>query len=165
MQKTAIKVNTIDTLTWPERCPHCGQSLKEGDIIGFEMKIKKGLKALFTAGFGSKNLNMRLCGACAKKILNFRRIEGVGGVVMFAAILGPVLLKKFSKIEAMGYIYVIGIIFWLAVILMSIAEVGMKKGMGVECRLFALNKWTLKFRNDLFYNEFLSLNSRHVERG
>jgi hypothetical protein len=161
MQKTAIKVNTIDTLSWPERCPNCGQDLKEGDVMRFELKIKKGLKAFVAAGFGSKNLPVKICGPCAKKVSNFRTIEGIGGIVMFVAIIGPVIFKK---IQSMDYIYVIGSAFWLGVILMSIAEVGMKKAIGMECRLLSMNKWSLKFRDDLFCNEFLSLNARHVER-
>ena len=51
MQRTPIKVNTIDTLNWPERCPHCGQDLKEGNVMVFELKIRKGLKAMLAAGF------------------------------------------------------------------------------------------------------------------
>ena len=54
MEKTATKVNTIDTLNWPERCPQCGQSLKEGNVMRFELKIKKGLKGLFATGFRAK---------------------------------------------------------------------------------------------------------------
>jgi hypothetical protein len=164
MQKTAVKVNTIDALSWPERCPHCGQDLKEGGSMTFELKIRKGLKALLAAGFRSKNLSVRLCGVCAKKVSNFRTVEGIGGLVMFVAIVGPLLFKRFLKGQTMDYIYIIGSAFWLGVILMSIAEVGMKKTIGVECRLLSMNKWALKFRNDLFSNEFLSLNARYVER-
>jgi hypothetical protein len=164
MLKTAIKVNTIDALNWPERCPHCGQDLKEGNVMTFALKIRKGLKALFAAGFGSKNISVKLCGICAKKVSNFRTIEGIGGIIMFIAIIGPFIFKRFIKTGSMEYIYIVGSAFWLGVILMSIAEVGMKKTIGVECRLLSMNKWSLKFRNDLFYNEFLSLNARHVER-
>lgn len=163
MQKTAIKVNTIDTLSWPERCPHCGQDLKEGDVIVFELKIRKGLKAMLAAGFGSKNLPVRLCGACAKKVSNFRTIEAIGGVIIFIAI-APFIFKRFIKIEATEYMYIFGSALWLAVVLMAIAEVGMKKAIGMECRLLSMNKWALKFRNDLFSNEFLSRNARYVER-
>jgi hypothetical protein len=83
---------------------------------------------------------------------------------MFVAIIGPLLLKRIVKIESMEYIYIIGSAFWLGIILMAIAEMGMKKRLGTECRLLKMNKWTLKFSNDLFYNEFLSLNARYVER-
>jgi hypothetical protein len=164
MQKTAIKVNTIEALSWPERCPHCGQGLKEGDVMTFELKIRKGLRAFMAAGFGSKNIPVKLCGICAKKVSNFRSIEAIGGIVMFVAIIGPLLLKRIFKIESMEYIYIIGSAFWLGIILMAIAEVGMKKTLGTECRLLKMNKWTLKFSNDLFYNEFLSLNTKYVER-
>ena len=51
---------------------------------------------------------------------------------MFAAITGPVIFKK---VQSMEYIYFIGSAFWLGVILMAIAEVGVKKAIGVECRL------------------------------
>jgi hypothetical protein len=164
MQKTAIKVNTIDALNWPERCPHCGQDFKEGNSVGFELKIRKGLKAMLSVGFRSKNLPVRLCSACAKKVSNFRTIEAIGGIVMFIAIIGPLLLKRFFTIQSREYIYIIGSAFWFAVIFMSIAEVGMKKTIGMECRLLSMDKWSLKFRNDLFLNEFLSINSRYVER-
>jgi hypothetical protein len=163
MQKTAIKVNTIDTLIWPERCPHCGQDLRESDSMIFELKIRKGLKAMLAAGFGSKNLPVRLCGACAKKVSNFRTLEAIGGIIIFLAIV-PFIFKRFIKIEATEYMYIFGSALWLAVVLMAIAEVGMKKGIGVECRLLSMNKWALKFRNDLFSNEFLSRNARYVER-
>ena len=163
MQRTAIKVNTIDTLSWPERCPHCGQDLKEGNVMVFELKIRKGLKAMLAAGFGSKNLPVRLCGACAKKVSNFRTIEAIGGIIIFIAI-APFIFKRFIKIESMEYTYIFGSAVWLAIVLMAIAEVGMKKGIGVECRLLSINKWALKFRNDLFSNEFLSRNARYVDR-
>jgi hypothetical protein len=163
MEKTAIKVSTIDVLSWPERCPHCGQDLIEGDVTVFELKIKKGFKAMLAAGFGSKNLPVRLCGACAKKVSNFRTLEAIGGIIIFAAI-APFIFKRFFKIESIEYMYIFGSALWLAVALMAIAEVGMKKGIGAECRLLSMNKWSLKFRNDLFCNEFLSLNARHVER-
>ena len=163
MQKTAVKVNTIDTLSWPERCPHCGQDLKEGNVMVFELKIRKGLKAMLAAGFGSKNIPVRLCGACAKKVSNFRTIEAIGGIIIFIAI-APFIFKRFIKIEATEYMYIFGSALWLAVVLMAVAEVGMKKIIGVECRLLSMNKWSLKFHNDLFHNEFLSLNSKYVER-
>ncbi len=163
MPKTSIKVNKIDALNWPKRCPHCGQDLKEGDVMGFELKIRKGLKGLLTATFGPKTIPVKLCGSCAKRIAKFRVIEGIGGLVMFVAILGPILLKKL-KIQSVEPIYIIGTVFWLGVVLMAIAEVGMKKGIGMECRLFSTNKWAFKFRNDLFANEFASLNSRYIER-
>ena len=160
MQKT-VKVSTIDALIWPERCPHCGQDLREGDVVGFELKIRKGLKALIRAGFGSKNLPIRLCGTCAKKISNMRTIEGIGAMAMAAAIIGFVILQK---VKSTAYIPIIGAVVWLGIILMGIAEVGIKKGAGMECRLLSMNKWSLKFRNDLFSNEFVSLNARYVER-
>jgi hypothetical protein len=163
MQKTAITVNTIEALSWPERCPHCGRDFKEGDITGFELKIKKGLKGMLTAGFGSKNIPVRLCGACAKKVSNFRTLEAAGGIIIFIAI-APFIFKRFIKIESMEYMYFFGSAVWLAIILMAIAEVGMKKAIGVECRLLSTNKWSLKFRNGLYNNEFLSLNARYVER-
>ena len=119
MQKKDIKVNTVDTLIWPQRCPHCGQDLKEGDTMGFELKIRRGMKGLFTAGFGPKSLVVKLCGPCAKKISNYRVIEGVGGLVMFVAILGPLLLKRFMKVQSAEYIYVIGTAFWIGVIFIS----------------------------------------------
>jgi len=163
MQRTAIKVNTIDTLSWPERCPHCGQDLKEGNVMVFELKIRKGLKAMLAAGFGSKNIPVRLCGACAKKVSNFRTIEAIGGIIIFIAI-APFIFKRFIKIEATEYMYIFGSALWLAVVLMAVAEVGMKKAIGMECRLLSINKWALKFRNDLFSNEFLSRNARYVDR-
>jgi hypothetical protein len=163
MQKTAIKVNTIDTLSWPERCPHCGQDLRESDATVFELKIRKGLKAMLAAGFGSKNLPVRLCGICAKKVTNFRTLEATGGIIIFLAI-APFIFKRFIKIESMEYMYIFGSALWLAVVLMAIAEVGMKKAIGVECRLLSMNKWSLKFNNDLFSNEFSSRNARYVER-
>jgi hypothetical protein len=163
MQKTAIRVSTIEELNWPERCPHCGQDLREGDSMIFELKIRKGLKAMLAAGFGSKNLPVRLCGVCAKKVSNFRTLEAIGGIIIFLAI-APFIFKRFIKIEAVEYMYIFGSALWLAVVLMAIAEVGMKKGIGVECRLLSMNKWALKFRNDLFSNEFLSSNVRYVER-
>jgi len=161
MQKTAIKVNTIDALSWPERCPYCGHDLKEGDVMGFELKIKKGLKDLLMTGFRSENLPMRLCGVCAKKVSNFRTTESIGGVAILVGIIGSVIFKKMQSTE---YIYIVGSAFWLGIILMAIAEVGLKKAIGVECRLLSKNKWALKFRNDFFNTEFLSLNSRYVER-
>jgi len=161
MQKRAIRVNTLDALNWPARCPYCGQDLKEGNGMGFELKIKKNLKGLITSGFRSKNLPVRLCGVCAKKVSNFRTIEGIGGIAVFIAIIGPIVFKK---VQTMEYIYIIGAAFWLGIILMAIAEIGLKKAIGVECRLLSMNKWALKFRNDLFSNEFLSLNARYVER-
>ncbi len=164
MQKTAIKVNTVDTLNWPERCPYCGQDLKEANAVIFQLKIRKGLKAFLMAGFGSKSIPVKLCGLCAKKISNFRTVEGIGGIIMFVAILGPFIFKRFIKTGSTEYIYIVGAAFWLGVISMSIAEVGMKKGIGVECRLLSMNRWSLKFRNDLFRNEFLGLNAKHVER-
>ena len=163
MQRTPIKVNTIDTLNWPERCPHCGQDLKEGNVMVFELKIRKGLKAMLAAGFGSKNIPVRLCGACAKKVSNFRTIEAIGGIIIFIAI-APFIFKRFIKIEATEYMYIFGSALWLAVVLMAVAEVGMKKAIGMECRLLSINKWALKFRNDLFSNEFLSRNARYVDR-
>ena len=163
MQKTAIKVNTIEELNWPERCPHCGQDLREGNFMVFELKIRKGLKAMLAAGFGSKNLPVRLCGVCAKKVSNFRTLEAIGGIIIFLAIV-PFIFKRFIKIEGTEYMYIFGSALWLAVVLMAIAEVGMKKGIGVECRLLSMSKWALKFRNDLFSNEFLSRNVRYVEK-
>jgi hypothetical protein len=163
MQKTAIQVNTIDTLIWPERCPHCGQDLKEGDVMVFELKIRKGLKAMLAAGFGSKNLPVRLCGACAKKVSNFRTIEAIGGIIIFIAIM-PLIFKRFIKVESVEYMYIFGSALWLAIVLMAIAEVGMKRAIGMECRLLSMNKWALKFRNNLFSDEFLSRNARYVER-
>ena len=163
MQKTAIKVSTIEELNWPERCPHCGQDLREGNFMVFELKIRKGIKAMLAAGFGSKNLPVRLCGTCAKKVSNFRTLEAIGGIIIFLAIV-PFIFKRFIKIEATEYMYIFGSALWLAVVLMAIAEVGMKKGIGVECRLLSMNKWALKFRNDLFSNEFLSRNVRYVEK-
>jgi hypothetical protein len=163
MQKTAIKVSTIEELNWPERCPHCGQDLREGNFMVFELKIRKGIKAMLAAGFGSKNLPVRLCGTCAKKVSSFRTLEAIGGIIIFLAIV-PFIFKRFIKIEATEYMYIFGSALWLAVVLMAIAEVGMKKGIGVECRLLSMNKWALKFRNDLFSNEFLSRNVRYVEK-
>jgi hypothetical protein len=163
MIKTSIKVNKIDTFIWPQRCPHCGQDLKEGDVTVFELKIRKGLKAMLAAGFGSKNIPVRLCGACAKKVSNFRTIEAIGGIIIFIAI-APFIFKRFIKIEATEYMYIFGSALWLAVVLMAVAEVGMKKAIGLECRLLSINKWALKFRNDLFSNEFLSRNARYVDR-
>ena len=163
MQKTAVKVNTIDTLSWPERCPHCGQDLKEGNFMGFELRIKKGIKGMLTGGLGSKNLIVKLCGTCAKKVSYFRTIQAIGGMIMFIAI-APFIFKRFITIESIEYKYIFGAALWLGVILMAIAEVGIKQAIGMECRLISMNKWTLKFRNDLFSNEFLSLNSKHVER-
>jgi hypothetical protein len=64
----------------------------------------------------------------------------------------------------MEYIYIFASVLWLGIVLMAVSEVGMKKIIGVECRLLSMNKWLLKFRNDLFCNEFLSLNARYVER-
>ena len=106
---------------------------------------------------------MRLCGACAKKVSNFRTIEAIGGIIIFIAI-APFIFKRFIKIEATEYMYIFGSALWLAVVLMAVAEVGMKKAIGTECRLLSINKWALKFRNDLFSNEFLSRNARYVER-
>ena len=113
MQKRAIKVNTLDALNWPARCPYCGQDLKEGNGMGFELKIKKNLKGLITSGFRSKNLPVRLCGVCAKKVSNFRTIEGIGGIAVFIAIIGPIVFKK---VQTMEYIYIIGAAFWLGII-------------------------------------------------
>ena len=99
-------------MNWPERRPHCGQDLKEGNIMGFELQIKKGFKGLFAGGFGSKNLSMKPCGTLAKKVSNFRTIEAIGGVIMFGAIIGSILLKRFLKAQSMEYIYIIGSAFW-----------------------------------------------------
>jgi len=82
---------------------------------------------------------------------------------MFIAI-APFIFKRFITIESIEYKYIFGAALWLGVILMAIAEVAIKQAIGMECRLISMNKWTLKFRNDLFSNEFLSLNSKHVER-
>jgi hypothetical protein len=163
MQKTAIKLNTIEELNWPERCPYCGKDFKESNAMDFELKVRKGLKAMLTAGFGSKNLPVRLCGNCAKKVSNFRTIEAIGGIMIFIAI-APFIFKRFIKIESMEYIYIFASVLWLGIVLMAVSEVGMKKIIGVECRLLSMNKCLLKFRNDLFCNEFLSLNARYVER-
>ena len=163
MIKTSIKVNKIDSFVWPQRCPHCGQDLKEGDGMGYELKIKKGLKGLLTSGFGQKHLPVRLCGTCAKKISYFRTVEAFGGITMFIAI-APFLFQRFIKIESIEIKYIMGSALWLGVILMGIAEMGIKSAIGVECRLISMNKWALKFRNDLFSNEFINLNSRHIER-
>ena len=129
----------------------------------FELKIRKGIKAMLAAGFGSKNLPVRLCGTCAKKVSNFRTLEAIGGIIIFLAIV-PFIFKRFIKIEATEYMYIFGSALWLAVVLMAVAEVGMKKAIGMECRLLSINKWALKFRNDLFSNEFLSRNARYVDR-
>lgn len=163
MSKTAIKVNRIDTLSWPDRCPRCGQDLQGDGAVGFELKIKKGLKGLLAGPLGPRTVPVRLCGSCAKKISNFRVTEGVGGFIMFVAIFGPILIKKL-KIQSAESIYIVGTAFWLGVVLMAIAEVGIRKGIGVECRLFSTDKWTFKFHDSLFSNEFVDLNSRYVER-
>jgi hypothetical protein len=54
MIKTAVKVNKIDSLAWPQRCPHCGDTLKDSDGVVFDLKIRKGLKGLLTAGLGQR---------------------------------------------------------------------------------------------------------------
>ncbi len=163
MIKTAVKVNKIDSLAWPQRCPHCGETLKDGDGTVFDLKIKKGLKGLLTGGFGQKTLPVRLCGICAKKISAFRTIEAIGGIIMFAAIL-PFIFKRFIKIEAIEYMYIMGSALWLGIILMAIAEMGVKSMAGVECRLLSANRWAIKFRNEFFTNEFSNINSKYVER-
>ncbi len=163
MIKTAVKVNKIDSLAWPQRCPHCGDTLKDSDGVVFDLKIRKGLKGLLTAGLGQKTLPVRLCGICAKKISIFRTLEAIGGIIIFVAIL-PFIFKRFIKIEAMAYIYVMGSALWLGIILMAIAEMGVKSMAGVECRLLSTNRWAMKFRNEYFTNEFSNLNSKYIER-
>ena len=67
---------------------------------------------MLTAGFGSKNLPVRLCGTCAKKVSNFRTIEAIGGIIIFLAIV-PFIFKRFIKIESMEYMYIFGSALWL----------------------------------------------------
>ena len=160
----AIKLNSIDRLVWPERCPHCGVELRESDAVGFDLKIKRGLKGLIAGGLSPKHLFVRLCGSCAKRISNFRIIEAIGGMVMFVAILGPIFLKRFLKLDLVIYTYIIGAAFWLGVVMMSIAEVGMKRNIGVECRALSPNKWSLKIRNEQCRNEFYSSNVSSIDR-
>jgi hypothetical protein len=163
MSKTAIRVNKIDTLNWPDRCPRCGRDFQGDSAVGFELKIRKGLKGLLAGALGPKTVPVKLCRSCAKKISNFRVIEGIGGFIMFIAIFGPILIKKL-KIQSAESVYIVGAAFWLGVVLMAIAEVGIRKGIGVECRLVSTDKWAFKFHDNLFSNEFVGLNSRYVER-
>ena len=160
----AMRLSNIDKLKWPERCPHCGAEFREGEISAFDLKIKKGIKGYLAGGLAPKHLLVRLCAQCTKKISNFRSIEAIGGVVMFVAILGPILLKRLLKLDSISYVYIIGTAFWIGVILMSIAEIGMKQNIGVECRLLSMNKWSLKIRNELCKNEFYSLNPNYIDR-
>ncbi|HEX2966937.1 MAG TPA: hypothetical protein VHO84_14210 [Syntrophorhabdaceae bacterium] len=164
MLLNAMKLNNIDGLRWPDRCPHCGAEFKEGEISGFDLKIKKGLKGYLAGGLAPKHLFVKLCAQCAKKISNFRSVEAIGGTVMFVAIIGPILLKRFLRLDSVSYVYIAGTAFWVGVVLMSIAEVGMKQNLGVECRLLSTNRWSLKIRNDLCRNEFSSLNSAYIDR-
>lgn len=160
MQRTVIKVNKLD-LNWPERCPYCGRDLRgAGDIVGFSLKVKRGLKGLLTEGLASKKLLIKLCGPCAKRVSMFKTMETIASIMIFVAIIGPVLLK----IQSMQrIIYVAGGVFWLGLMLIGVAEMGALKTIGAECRFLSPSKWALKFHNTLFSDEFSSLNSRLIE--
>lgn len=153
-----IKVKNINEIKWPMKCPYCGQSMKEGDIVGFDLKIRKSLKTMLVSGSGPKRLNVQLCGMCAGKISKFKTMETAGGIIIFTAIIIAVVFKMSDAYK----IYIGGTAFWLGLILMGIGEMAAKKLVGVECRLLGVDKWEIKFRNENFYNEFTGLNSRYL---
>ncbi|MBN2401447.1 MAG: hypothetical protein JXN64_03520 [Spirochaetes bacterium] len=155
-----IKIKKLDELKWPMRCPYCGQSMEEGDIVGFDLKIRKTFKVLLVAGLGQKRINVKLCGACGGKISKFKTMETAGSIIIFAAI----ILALVFKVDDAYKIYIGGTAFWLGIILMGIGEIAAKKLVGVECRLLGENKWEFKFRNDNYYKEFEKLNSKNIYR-
>jgi endogenous inhibitor of DNA gyrase (YacG/DUF329 family) len=159
MQKVVIQGNTIELLHWPEKCPHCGQELREGDTKGYELKIRKSIRALFIHSKWKK-LFVKLCGTCAKKVSWFKNVEFVGSVFAVLAFVGPIFLKMHSQKQ----LYVGGIAFWFGIILMAIAEVGGRKAIGLSCMLLSEDKLAFWFRSDVFRNEFLNLNPNRVER-
>jgi hypothetical protein len=159
--RKVIKLKKLDGINWPMKCPYCGQSLREPDIVGFDLKIKKSLKVLFVSGLGPKILNVKLCGLCANKISKFKTMETVGSIIVFTAI---ILVILFNKMNDTYKLFIGGFAFWLGIILMGIAETATKKLVGVECRLLGENKWEFRFKNENFFNEFTSINSRYIDR-
>jgi hypothetical protein len=157
MLKNSIKVKSIDALTWPLTCPYCGQSMRERDIVGYDLKIRKSLKGLFTAGLGPKRLNVKLCGTCASRISKFKTMETAGSIILFAAVMGVVVLQMKEKYQ----LYIGGAAFWLGIIMMAVAEFASQKLVGVECRLLGENNWELKLRNEFFFKEFRLLNLKN----
>ncbi|HVN95119.1 MAG TPA: hypothetical protein VMT62_01705 [Syntrophorhabdaceae bacterium] len=170
MQQSIVKVNKLE-LNWPEICPYCGTDLKGAEgIVEFSLKVKKGIKGLLMEGLGSRKLPMRLCRPCARRLNVFKTMETIGSIVMFAAILLPVLLKT-QAMQRITYVTgsaswlgFIAVGIWLGLILVGIGEMGVLKSIGAECRFLAPNRWRLKFHNGAFTNEFLNLNARSIER-
>ena len=159
MQKVIIQGNMIESLHWPEKCPHCGQELREGDTKGYELKIRKSMRALLIHSKWKKLL-VKLCGTCAKKVSWFKNVEFIGSVFAVLAFVGPIFLKMQSQKQ----LYVGGIVFWFGIILMAIAEMGGRKAIGLSCMLLSEDKLAFWFRSDVFRNEFLNLNPNRVER-
>jgi hypothetical protein len=161
IMKNKIEVKKLDGINWPVRCPYCGQTLREPDIVSYDLKIRKSLKVLLVGGLGPKRLNVKLCGTCAGKISKFKTVETIGSIILFIAVIAVTYLNKMDDTYK---IFLGGFVFWLGVIMMGIAEMATKKLVGVECRLLGENKWRLKFKNDLFFREFAGLNSRYLDR-
>jgi hypothetical protein len=161
MMKKDIKVKTLDRIDWPVRCPYCGQALMEPDIVSFDLKIRRSLKYLLVGGLGPKMLLVKLCGTCAKKISRFKSVETLGSIILFAAILGVIF---FNKMDDTYKFLVGGVALWSGIIMMGFAEMATKKLIGVECRVVGVNKWQLKFRNNMFFREFASYNIKHIDR-
>jgi hypothetical protein len=158
MIKNKIKVKRIDTLIWPSTCPNCGRSMRVSDIVGYDLKIKKNLKVLFSAGLGPKRLNVKICAACAGKISKLKTLETAGSILLFASIMGVIFLQR----KEMVLLYIGGAAFWLGIIMMAATEFFSQKLIGVECRLLGKNNWEIKLQNGLFYKEFQSLNLKYV---
>jgi hypothetical protein len=155
--KKKISLKRIDTLIWPQICPHCGRSLKKTNGVSYELKIRKTLKALLMGGWGWKRLTVILCRPCADKISRVKTLETMGSILLFAAVLGVIFLQK----RAVVVIYIGGAAFWLGVILMAAAEFCSQKLVGVECRLRGENHWELTLQNELFFVELQQLNLRY----
>lgn len=158
MQKVVMKVNTVEALAWPEKCPRCSDSFVEGDTRVFEVKVKEAIRAFFVKP-KLKKLSVKLCGKCSRRVQKFKAMESFGSALVLLAIIGALFLKLPPE-----QMYGAGATFWFGTILFAIGEARRTKAIGVKCMRLSKDKWSFRLRNDVFRNEFIKLNSSLVER-
>lgn len=164
MQKLVVNLAHVDALTWPKKCSGCGASIPPDTSNRFDVKVVKGLSALFS-GSKPKTLPVRLCDVCFKRVSKNKSLEKFGLGLVLLAIGGPIFISAVYKQPSTPQIMsgAAGS-FWIGAILTWTALRKQRRIAGIRCVRQSKSKWSFWFRDPTFSNEFVNLNAALLEK-
>jgi len=158
-EKVIVNADTMDSIKWPTCCPSCGGSTSERATQKLEVKVAKGIKALF-AGSTPEKIQVAFCSDCARKISNAKTLETTGFVVggiafpLWAFILKPKSEPEFALVFLASFF---GAIFgWYG-------ESRGRKLLATRIKRLSKRAWGFSFSQKTFAEEFAELNSAAIK--